>query len=333
MRTFILALTILTGCCVAVQAQDSLHLPNGATLPGKLLAVEDGEIIFDADFVGVVRISSDQATVTEAGVQQEQVVTGDAGVPVMPVETAETAEVVEGDPLPLDEPVQWYEFWRWDLLSEKWNGEFLFGMTNKKSNVSSQEVRTDLKLTYQMSAVDQFQWEGYYEFKEQDNVSSTDKYGASMRYRHDISDRWFVQTQNKYDVDRIKHIRHNLQNSIGVGYRVIDTETIQLNLVPGVGAQYLDQQGPDDGWFFKVNAYEDFKWIIWRDLTFEQRMDFWIDPAHTNNYNYSLSASLTTTLVGNLILRLSFKQDYDNNVQAGTSKSERTIVTSIGYKF
>lgn len=332
----IIALVTIAAVSTA-HSQDVLQLPNGASLPGKLISIEDGMILFEADFIGEISVSSDEATVIEGAAPMTELAAEDVTVvtdtDADPVGELVVTETQEEDIPGISEPAaEWWEFWNWNLLSDKWSGDVTLGFTDVSSNVKSQEVRFNAKATYQMTEIDQFQWEGYYQFKEQDNQSSTDRYGTSLRYRRDISERLFIQSLNKYDIDRIKKIRHNLQNSVGLGWRAIDTEKVKLNLVPGIGSQYIDQAGPS-GWFFKLNAYQDFQWIIWRDLTFDQRFDYWVQPDDTANYNYTFRAALTKTLVGNFILRLSFQQDYDNNVLAGTTKDERTIAASLGFKF
>lgn len=341
MKNYLLAIVIAIGAVSSTAySKDVLQLANGVSLPGKLVSIEDGWIRFEADILGEVTVAVSEASVVEgpdqAGEQQAgevTVVTEPDAVPVGELvasdagatEAADVAGVIEPQP-------EWWQFWEWNLLSDKWSGDFTFGLTDVSSNVNSQEVKLAGAITYQASDIDQLQWEGYYQFKDQDNQANVDKYGTSLRYRRDVSEQIFLQSLNKYDIDRIKKIDHNVQNSVGVGWRAIDTERVKLNLVPGVGSQYIWQAGPS-GWFFKMNAYQDFQWVIWDDLTFEQRFDYWIQPNNTNNYNYTLRAAITKTLIGNFILRLSFQKDFDNNVVLGTTKDERTIAASIGFKF
>ncbi len=326
-------------------SQDLLQLPNGATLPGKLVEIENGIIHFEADYIGLISVSATEASVIEGATEETELAAEDE-TPLVDADDVPTGELVAAEPTKTEiyeesdgelveiiEPESlWYEFWEWNLLSDKWSGDFTLGFTDISSNVKSREIRLNGKLTYQATDIDQFQWEGYYQYKEQDGKASVDKYGTSLRYRHDLSERFFIQNLNKYDIDRIKKIYTNLQNSVGIGWRALDTERLKLNFVPGVGSQYIDQAGPS-GWFFKLNAYQDFQWIIWRDLTFDQRLDYWVQPNDTANYSYTFRAGLTTTLVGNFILRLSYQKDFDNNVVGGTTKDERTIAASLGFKF
>lgn len=213
----------------------------------------------------------------------------------------------------------------------KWGGDILFGLseTSGSSNKSKLNIAADVKTPWMLGDIN---WKGYYSYGQSNDVKNEDRHGLSVRSRLNLSANTFAQSWTAYSVDEIKNINYQLDQTIGYGYRFYNTDTLKLNVVPGVGVQKIKRSDGDDE-FVITSLYQDLEWSITETLSFEQSLAAYVPPSELNNYNYKFEAGVKSNFFEDYIIKLSYKYDYTNVVSANTSKYTSMITTSLGYSF
>ncbi len=319
-------------CCGTLPVPATVvELTNGDRISGELTRLDTERVLLTSPVLGEVVIEVSQVAnsevlpaieIPEASAQTAV----SEGTTTAAPPAAEAAAAVEPTARP------WYAFWDYES-PEKWQGEFVFGASRQSGNTEETDVTAEIKLEWEKSDKESFVWSGRYEYGREDQTLNTDEWKISQRYRHDIAERWFLQSLSSIESDEIAQVNWDIQQSFGLGYRAANTDRLKVELVPGVGVQYLDQPG-NDGFFLSASFIETLEWIVIEErLTFDQSFEFYIDPTDTEIWDLVFEASLTTDLNEQWAMRLGFKYEYDNSVDTGVDEEDTETTASIIYKF
>ena len=291
-------------------------MPNGERLSGTVVKSERGILYFETAYLGVVQVP----------VYQSKVLTEEEAEATPPesIEWPSEALLEEGRSLFI-----------WENKPPSWSGEIQFGYGLKSGQVDSSSTALDATLNIDPTKhpKDHYQWEAFYHYGEQDDTKDTDEYGLSHRYRRDWTSESFFQSLTSYQADRIKRIRHQLDQSFGLGYTLVNNEKVVLDIVFGPAVEYLDQPGDQDGIDYFGDFQENLQWTIHPSLYVYQSFNFMASLTDSENYKYDLYLGLETVLFGPFSLHLAYEIDYDNAVESSIEKKESILTTAIGYTF
>lgn len=308
---------LLLICCVPVAMFAQGHrllLPGGDRLSGELKAVVDGQWVFEADYVGEVRVPLAEASVTT---WEGKPVKAEAFIAKQPA--ARPSKV----PLPELPKLN---------LPEGWTGEFNVGLVDVRGVSNNRNVnwKSRIAIPYEENT---FNWETFYRYAETDKLKSTDAYGTSLRFRHPMDERSFLQSYSVYSEDQIQGVDMQLDHTIGYGYAIIKTERMLFEVVPGLGLQYIDQPGTNDGTSMTWNFYESFEWKLFSNLDFEHSLNFFTPADEISDYSFVFVNGIKTQLSDSYLIRIQHEYDFDNEVAAGLRNYTSTFTTSLGYTF
>jgi hypothetical protein len=157
-----------------------------------------------------------------------------------------------------------------------------------------------------------------------ESVKSTDRYDANFTFRRDYKDRWFVQNSLGGRVDQLRGIDHEIQELVGVGYKVRPGEHIEFIVGGGGGIEDFQAASEDtrNGLNPVANVFQEFTWRPFEKATFAQEFNYFFNPEENEHYNYVFSASFRYRLTDLLGIELSFNQNFDNDVGDGNSKDD-----------
>jgi len=288
---------------------DVLVLQNGDRLQGQLIEQKDGRVFFETPQLGLLNLDAASVTVEAA----------EAEAPPAPAAEATEASSEAVAETPTD--FQWWEFWRYQT-PENWEGEFSLGFSKENASNTTTDFNLGTSLKWQRTELDRFVWKAYYNYEATNNQKDTDEWGISQDYRYDFAERWFVRSFTANETDQISDTRWDIEQIVGIGYRVIDREDMTLNVVPGVGLRYVDQPSPGDGTFWNAEFFQDFEWkvaerlILFEDFTLTGNLE------DSDNYQWVTNIGAESPLTERLSLRLVYTYDYDNFVD--TTETELT---------
>jgi len=168
------------------------------------------------------------------------------------------------------------------------------------------------------------------DYQRSDGVTTRNQWMASYEPNYNLSARLYIFGLAMYEKDRFQGFSDRITLSSGVGYRVIDSEAMTLDLKGGPAWRRTE-------WIAlpatsKVNglAGADFTWHISPALDFTNNAQgLWGD----GNSTYSNTAALTAKLGGALSGRLSYGVRHETNPPIGTEKTDTVTRATLVYGF
>jgi putative salt-induced outer membrane protein len=312
---------------------DTLILPNGESITGTVLQEEGGVVEFKTIYLGTVKAKTSEVKVVRDIIP----IANDIAAPIPPANEAHEANTpplantITTKDVPVAEQKTSPIWTRWKK-PDNWSGKATIGIAEKRGEKDTSDINLAAELEIKQKKTNK-KFAAYYNYGEQNGSKNTDDYGASFRYRYSLTDRTFIQAMSIYSHDGIKEIKHKATQSIGYGYALIKNDTMVLNIVPGIAAQYLDEQANGSSTTFMLNPYQDFTWFISERFKLTESFDSFIGTDNTNNYNFVFKTSLITVIEEPYILELRYEMDYDNKVAPGIKKNESKFIAALGYAF
>jgi putative salt-induced outer membrane protein YdiY len=323
----VLALALGAAACSRASI---LVLSNGDRLTGKVIKRENGKVYFHSDILGDLVARENVVTILE----QPPAPSGAAlaGVPPQPAPKPPPHK-----PIVVVAP------------SPPWTGKVEVGYDNFVTNVRA--VTATLRAEADRTAgPDALQIKGDFLYGSSDGTANTDQEDASFRWRHNLTDRVFTQAQTSYDSDKIRLIRYNFDQNLGLGYELFQTLRQKVDVGPGVNVQDLDASGVQEGFGYFGNLFQDYSYKISGRYTFLEDASFDYSPETRGVYGFApslgvplnttardYSYKVETTLQGKITSRLSlnfhFEYNFDNAVLDPASRLEQRITTTLGYGF
>jgi len=211
-----------------------------------------------------------------------------------------------------------------------WKGKVELG--GFRSTGSSSEVGVAASATAQRRGI---KWthalHAAIDYRRANGTTSKDRILASYAPRYDLSTRNFIYGLAQYERDPSLGFESRYTGSAGIGYRVIDSDTMSLTLDAGPSLRRVNytQGGAETKWGARSSA--DFEWTISPTLTFRQTAS-----AYTEQDILTLSSltALDTKLISVLTARLSYDMLYEKDDRLlDTSKLDTLSKISLIYEF
>ena len=329
-----------------------LLLGNGDRLTGTVIKETDGKLYFHSDILGDIVAPLNTVTIIENPPFSATAVEAAAGVPQPPAKPAgpeaaatsappSTAKIlgkVPGQPVVLTPP------------PPAWTGKVEFGYNNAVSNDTRTVNLSLLGQAEHVAGPDDLLFKGRFLYNSSGGVASADKEDADARWRHNLSQRVFLQTDGSYDSDRIQLIRYELQQTVALGYKLFQSTRETVDVGAGVIGQYLDATGVDKGTDYLGDVFEDYTFKINRWYTFTEDLSAQDSPetrgrfgivsdtglpvsGSARDYAYKFHTTLQGKINPHLSLNLHYEYEFDNAILDSVNRVEQRITTTLGYGF
>jgi putative salt-induced outer membrane protein YdiY len=323
MRRIFFISVLLTGF-LSAEADSVLVLSNGDRLKGTVIREENGTVHFSSDVLGKMTLQKNQVKeIIDPSAKAKPAPPKSA-----PPKAAAAPAVKKAQALP-KKPKRWSGNAGVALHTRHAEYERRAG-----SNLRRHERDTDyLRLTGKVKWDKErhhLEWNASYVYSMLNEKKDTDLYNWSQRYRCDLTDDWFGQSETSYEHNYLRILSKEIQQFTGIGWRPVKEPLLTLDLVPGVNYYYRDQTGEQTEGVtpgFRQNLTSK----ISKDLTLFQGFSY---TGYDERYYYKFNAGLNNRLVKNLSLRVEYQYEVDANVKEGTDPfTQRQLVSSIQYRF
>jgi putative salt-induced outer membrane protein len=169
---------------------------------------------------------------------------------------------------------------------------------------------------------------------DQNDLLNLDRSSFNLRDEYTLSGRTFLFGQLDYLRDKFKGIIFFWAPTAGVGYKLVNTTSTQFQVDGGAGGVLERNPGVPSNKTGSVTAGQRFSHKFSSTASFTQSIStIW----KTNDFADSLtnfSAGVTTTVVGNLQLKLEFLDSYKNKpANPALKKNDTAFVTAFVLKF
>ncbi len=166
------------------------------------------------------------------------------------------------------------------------------------------------------------------------DVLSVDRTAINLRHEYTLSKQMFVFDQLDYVRDQFKEIVFFWAPTAGLGYKFINTDATLFILDGGGGGVLEKNPGINAGKSGSVTGDERFQRKLSSAATFTESLSAISKTNDFSDYLSNFTTGITTTVAGNVQLKVEFIDSYKNRPpNAGVKKNDTAFVTTVVLKY
>ncbi|MCU0890623.1 MAG: DUF481 domain-containing protein [Sandarakinorhabdus sp.] len=171
---------------------------------------------------------------------------------------------------------------------------------------------------------------GVMDYQEDNGVTSRERYFAGYEGNWKFNGHGFAVLALSWEQDRFTGFSSRFTQSIGIGYRLVDTPRLTIAVDGGPALRQTRFTNGINENTLAARAGLNGKWIISDRMTFTQTATYYAD--NVNNSLLSLS-QLTAKLNGRLSARFSFQLNNESNPPPGRENTDTVTRATLVYNF
>lgn len=333
----IVAFGTLLGGSSIYGASLTLHLDNGDAITGEILSADDTEVVLIVEYLGEIKVpmerirNSDMVIEAMAAESAEALAKSDEG------EVAEE-ELNEGhgsehelvaSPFPEIWTVRGIAQWVKSIALWEKNVQVGFNDQTGRKELSDFNSRFDMQLQRER---DQFRINIEYYYGKTEDLVTKDSFASGFRWRQDIAPGVFYEANTIYSYDEIKLIDSNVEQKLGLGTRLMDTDSTTVSAGLGASGRWRRFQEKDEEVLYLVDLFQDWDYRFSDRLEFRQDLRMAVPWEESDDYEFTFSASLTSSLTNAINLSVRYEVGFDNSLEEDL-KEDRRVISALGYAF
>lgn len=171
---------------------------------------------------------------------------------------------------------------------------------------------------------------GQIDYQETLHVTTREHYLLDYEPNYKISPRGYVYGQTQYESDRFLGYYDRASGSVGIGYSLLKTPKVQLDLEAGPAYRYTNFTDGVAQSSAAGRGSLDLKWTVFRGVQVHE-----VATGYGERYNstFADTASLTAKLFGPLSASLSYNIQYESRPPAGAVTTDQTSRAGLVYSF
>jgi putative salt-induced outer membrane protein YdiY len=315
----VIALALLSGLLPVAAAGATWTLLNGDRLSGELVTEFEDVIVIRHVALGLMEIPRSALAIgTVAAV--------DANAPVATSTPAATAVKAE---------------------KKKWKGQLEVGYT-QQSGVRTQQNLTMRGQVDGRLGTDSLRGTARLLQTSSDGVRQSDRLDADFRWRHELTQRFFVQSLSAGFTDALRQIDLSLEEQVGVGWKMINTKVQTANLGLGVAVRRQEKKLTGGTTGLLGTLFQDYAHTWKGGLRFSEESSIALSAERSlsaaqqpvgivpvsaggSNYRLRFGAALQGRVIGRTIFNIRYDYDYDRSVLVPDYRADQRLSTSLGY--
>ena len=243
----------------------------------------------------------------------------------------------EGDPPeePENEESQASKPWKKDFLRAisfaNWSRQIEFGMNLQSGRRDKFDYNARFNVRRRIEKND-FRFEARRYFGESDQGKTSDRLYSNFRWRRDLSPGVFYQTDTLYSSDAIKEIDVNLEQTLGLGYRLLNQKTLKVSTGAGLSGRYREDNVDNGNTNYLLDVFQDLDYRLGSRLRLTQEFRIALPPDERSEYEYEFQAGIVSKVTDSLHLSIRYQLEYDRSLPEDRREDQR-IVSSVGIDF
>ncbi len=338
-RVSVFLFSLMLGAVCLRSAVVVVELDNGDILSGEPVAEQADAVVLRVDYLGKVNLPKERIDNLEEfrralASSLEPVAVADNAVGELPavVEAngGEASDVME-DAAPNGPLGRAQDLLVGYIPFAKWEKQLQFGLDSK----SGRRDQTNFNYRFDMQRKDerdQHRVKAAYYYGEALDVTTSNRFSSSYRWRRTLSPGFFYESNTGYSFDRIKLIDSNFEHKFGLGSRIMDSETSVLSAGLGASGRWREFAVKDDEVLYLVDLFQDWDYHITERVRLKQDMRVAMPLEEEENYEINFSAALTSDITSSISVSLRYELDYDNSLNENLRENRR-FISSLGYEF
>lgn len=211
-----------------------------------------------------------------------------------------------------------------------WSGEMDLGASRVTGNTESAEVGLKAKVKHEVT---KWRHEGRFQFDfgDDDNVTNERRFLLSAETNYKLTPRFYLFGFISYEDDAFSGFDYRATETAGVGYGLIRLDDVTLDVEIGAGARQTKIERTGNTENEAVGRFDgEFAWRLSDHAKFTEETSVILGSDRTT---IESTAAMTSTIVENFAVRLSFNVQHETNVEPGTEETDTTTKASLVYSF
>ncbi len=226
---------------------------------------------------------------------------------------------------------------RENIVPPGWSGKVTFGFSQYTTTSRKVDLNLGMEARRQIEA-HHFDLFGYYTYASDVSTTgvktvNTDKYGFGTGYQWDFEERWFLKSSTSYGKDMLRNIRHQVQEDVGVGYRIWNSQRLKINVISGPSLRYVDSAGLANHWYWLASITETVEYHFSDVLRFEHSGSYNVNPARTNQYSTRWRLGAIVKVTDWVEAALRYENSTNTIVGPFAEREEERIVLALAVPF
>jgi putative salt-induced outer membrane protein len=215
-----------------------------------------------------------------------------------------------------------------------WVGSAGLGFALNHGNTDTTNLNVTFDAAYDPKTRDVWRFRGLYQRGETDGEVSVDRMFFEGRYERRLSTRLFLFGQTQYLRDEFKEIDYLVATSGGVGYRLVETDTVLLSVDGGAGVSWEKNPGFDVDPSAVLTSGDQFTWKVSPNATITQGFTALWKADDFGDALYTFSAGISTSVLKQIELKLELLNAYKTKPPNDlVENNDVAFLTTVVYKF
>jgi len=304
--------------CLSMQWMEAVEvrisLRNGDVLRGRLIS-EGDVVLIEHSILGDVEIPKRSVrSIIRPNQSQNE---------------GDTSEEPEKKELPASEP--WMKSVVRVISFEDWTRQLEFGMNLQSGRRDKFDYNARFNMRRRIEKND-FRFEARRYFGESDQEKTTDRLYSNFRWRRDLSPGVFYQSDTLYSSDAIKEIDVNLEQTLGLGYRLLNQKALKVSTGAGLSGRYREDNVDNGNTNYLLDVFQDLDYRLGSRVRLTQEFRIALPPDERSEYEYEFQAGIVSKVTDSLHLSVRYQLEYDRSLPEDRREDQR-IVSSVGIDF
>jgi putative salt-induced outer membrane protein len=209
-------------------------------------------------------------------------------------------------------------------------GNIALGYLSTSGNTDSTNANANFEVTWDLDGPWKHDWKALAINARTNDVTTAESYSAGYKGQRDFSETSYLFFSADWRQDEFSGYDSQVSEAVGYGRRLIDNARHMLAIEGGAGAKQSELLTGEELDEPIVRGALDYLFAISETSEFSQ--EFLIEQGDDNRYTES-TTKLTTRVVGNIAVVLSFVIKSNSDVPVGIEKTDRYTSVALEYAF
>jgi putative salt-induced outer membrane protein len=217
----------------------------------------------------------------------------------------------------------------------KWGGDASIGLALARGNTET----TNLSFTFSVSgplseSIDSTN-KAYFLLSKVGDITNAESLGLDSQIQWKHTARFFSYYGIQGLRDRFKNYSYRFLPGLGVGYKILEQENLQLSASAGLSqvfTKYYDSDETDS--YTGIALGNEFTWKVSPNAELSQSLNLNADISELSHYFLQFEVSLASAITKGLSVKLTLMDKYDNKpIGEGIKKNDVSFIAGLSAKF
>ena len=171
---------------------------------------------------------------------------------------------------------------------------------------------------------------GFVDYQRQDGRTIRERYFTGYEGNYNITPNFYALATLAYEKDRFSGFDRRFSESLGLGYKLINTANVTLALEGGPALRQTRYTSGFNDSALAARGAGNFNWVVSPTLNFSENATVFYDSFNTSVQSIT---ALTAKLGGALSARASFQFNNESNPPLGRKNSDTTSRVTLVYSY